>query len=234
MLVIAHRGAGAYSPHNSRQAFAQAIALGAEMIETDIRVTSDNVPVIHHDPNIYETPIDHLTWPEIKNYSLANGEFLPSLAEILQLFGSRIPFNFEIKPLPLDKLEPIAAVIKNYDLYDPIISSFSQEIVRNLPNLLNLQTALLIDKSFPVKTLTAALADLQTSIANIYYPLLNPCLVRELHGNNYKVIVWTDFLSEIWNPFKLYAGAYHLNCHGFITGKPDLLVRYLKFAGDKF
>ena len=35
------------------QSFAQAIALGADMIETDIRVTWDKVPVIHHDKNTF-------------------------------------------------------------------------------------------------------------------------------------------------------------------------------------
>lgn len=230
MLVIAHRGAGAYSPHNSRQAFAQAIAMGAQMIETDIRVTRDNVPVLYHDPDILWGPIAQLNWWEIKNYSLANGEFLPSLAEIIQLFGSRIPFNFEIKPLPLAKLDPIITLLKKELKDNCIISSFSPEIIKNINPSIKYQLALLTDRELSKEKLLTTLNQTGASFLNIYYPLLNESLIKNLHGNNYKVIVWTDFLSEIWYPQRLYKLAWDLKCDGFITGKPQLLVNFLRFV----
>ena len=48
-LVIAHRGASAYYPENTMAAFRAAVELGAAMIELDILLSSDGVPVVFHD-----------------------------------------------------------------------------------------------------------------------------------------------------------------------------------------
>jgi len=229
MLVIGHRGAGAYSPHNSRQSMAQAIRMGADMIETDIRVTIDNVPVIHHDRETLWGPIDKLTWRELEQYPLANGEYILSLEEMLLLFGSKIKFNLEIKPIELDKLEPIIKMLSNYPLCSPLLSSFSIAILEELASLKLYEKALLIEKESPLEELLALMETCRVKTLNIYYPLLDEKLVKSLHDNNYQVIVWTDFISEIWNPLVLYQKAIALNCQGFITGKPNLLVDYLHF-----
>jgi glycerophosphoryl diester phosphodiesterase len=46
----AHRGVSALMPENTLPAFAAALALGAEEIELDVRLTKDNKMVICHDP----------------------------------------------------------------------------------------------------------------------------------------------------------------------------------------
>ena len=53
--VIAHRGASAYAPENTMLAFDLALDLGAEALEFDLRLTSDGVPVVHHDPTLLRT-----------------------------------------------------------------------------------------------------------------------------------------------------------------------------------
>jgi len=229
MLVIGHRGAGAYSPHNSRQSFAQAIALGADMIETDIRVTLDNVPVIHHDRETLWGPIDKLTWKELHQYPLSNGEYILPLEEMLLLFGSKIKFNLEIKPIALNKITPVLQILNKFPLPQPLISSFSIEILKEFSQSANYQTALLIEKDRPQEELLDIMENCRVSALNIYYPLLNENLIKTMHKQNYQVIVWTNFLSEIWNPLALYKKALELHCQGFITGKPDLLVQYLQF-----
>lgn len=229
MLVIAHRGAGAYSPHNSRQSFAQAIALGADMIETDIRVTWDNVPVIHHDKNTLWGPIDNLTWQELQRYPLDNGEHILSLEEMLLLFGSKIRFNLEIKPVEIEKIPAICHVLNKYTLPAPFISSFSQEVLREISQTSPYPTGLLIERYHGQEELLAALEKCRAVALNIYYPILNKELVETIKNHNYQVIVWTDFLSEILNPLPLYNKAQNLDCDGFITGKPNLLVQYLHY-----
>ena len=54
-LVIAHRGNAADAPENTIESFAQALALGADALELDVRVTRDAVPVVIHDPTLYRT-----------------------------------------------------------------------------------------------------------------------------------------------------------------------------------
>src|SRR5262245_52566489 len=48
-LVIAHRGGAAESTENTIDAFRLAVRLGADVIETDIRLTRDGVVVVYHD-----------------------------------------------------------------------------------------------------------------------------------------------------------------------------------------
>src|SRR3954464_2510028 len=48
-LVIAHRGASAYFPEETLEAYRLAIAMGVDVIEPDIVVTKDGVLIARHD-----------------------------------------------------------------------------------------------------------------------------------------------------------------------------------------
>jgi glycerophosphoryl diester phosphodiesterase len=47
--IIGHRGARAEAPENTLAGFAHALAAGVAGIETDIAMTADFIPVLHHD-----------------------------------------------------------------------------------------------------------------------------------------------------------------------------------------
>ncbi|HEY8164621.1 MAG TPA: glycerophosphodiester phosphodiesterase family protein [Gemmatimonadaceae bacterium] len=53
--VVGHRGNSAHAPENTLESFAQAIALGVDAIEFDVRLSSDAIPVVHHDPDVART-----------------------------------------------------------------------------------------------------------------------------------------------------------------------------------
>jgi len=48
-LVFAHRGGAALAPENTMAAFDNAVALGADGLELDVRLSSDGIVVVHHD-----------------------------------------------------------------------------------------------------------------------------------------------------------------------------------------
>ena len=50
--ITAHRGDSAHHPQNSLAAFAAAIAIGADWIETDVRLTKDGEMVLSHDASV--------------------------------------------------------------------------------------------------------------------------------------------------------------------------------------
>lgn len=54
-LVIAHRGASGYLPEHTLQAKAYAHALGADIIEQDLVLSKDGVPVVMHDIHLDTT-----------------------------------------------------------------------------------------------------------------------------------------------------------------------------------
>jgi glycerophosphoryl diester phosphodiesterase len=53
--VIGHRGNRAHSPENTLESLREAIALGVDAVEFDVRVTLDGVLVVFHDPTIERT-----------------------------------------------------------------------------------------------------------------------------------------------------------------------------------
>ena len=99
-LIIGHRGASAVAPENTMAAFREAIAVGADGIEFDVRLTRDGVPVVIHDSTLRRTGglsqrIADLTWSEVAKVDVGSwfsrsfaNETVPSLAELFTLFES--------------------------------------------------------------------------------------------------------------------------------------------------
>lgn len=59
--IFGHRGASGALADNSAEAFAEAVAQGADGVELDVRRTADGVLVVHHDPHLTDgrNIIDH-------------------------------------------------------------------------------------------------------------------------------------------------------------------------------
>jgi glycerophosphoryl diester phosphodiesterase len=98
-LVIAHRGAwGIAVPNspaeNTLEAFEAAIALGVDMIELDVRRTSDGQLVVFHDARVKTVPTSSLPYDALKT---KHGKSRPPLLqEVLELTKDRIALNLEI------------------------------------------------------------------------------------------------------------------------------------------
>ncbi len=97
-LIIGHRGASAVAPENTLAAFREAIAVGADGIEFDVRLTRDGVPVVIHDRDLRRTGglsqrIADVTSSELAKVDVGSwfsrsfaNETVPSLAELFSLF----------------------------------------------------------------------------------------------------------------------------------------------------
>lgn len=57
--VIGHRGNAAHAPENTLESFRQAVALGVEALEFDVRLTADGHVVVLHDPTVDRTTDGH-------------------------------------------------------------------------------------------------------------------------------------------------------------------------------
>ncbi len=53
--VIGHRGAMGHAPENTMTSFEEALTLGADMLEFDVRLSKDGIPMIIHDANLDRT-----------------------------------------------------------------------------------------------------------------------------------------------------------------------------------
>ena len=99
--VIAHRGASGEYPENTVLAFNQALRMGADALELDVRVSADNVPVVIHDPTVERTTngsglVKQKQLAELNELDAGCGEAVPTLNEVLELFPET-PLIIEIK-----------------------------------------------------------------------------------------------------------------------------------------
>jgi glycerophosphoryl diester phosphodiesterase len=84
--VIAHRGYWtAGKPQNSVAALAEAQKLGIYGAEFDVWITTDGKIVLNHDATLSNgTRIETSTYAQIKDFTLSNGEKLPTLEDYLE------------------------------------------------------------------------------------------------------------------------------------------------------
>lgn len=100
----AHRGLfDDNNPENSYVAFENAIKHGLA-IECDVRLSSDDVPIMIHDPTLKrlclrDDAVNQLTYDELKKMSIAQtNQTLISLETVLNLVDGQVPIMIEIKP----------------------------------------------------------------------------------------------------------------------------------------
>lgn len=101
-IFVAHRGASDRALENSPAAFALAVSDGADMIEFDVRLSADGVPVVFHDDRTGRTAREKLAVARtaasrLRSVRLKNGEKLPFLADVLEIVGGKVPINIESK-----------------------------------------------------------------------------------------------------------------------------------------
>jgi glycerophosphoryl diester phosphodiesterase len=94
-LVVAHRGAWRAAPQNSLEAFEDAIHLGCDAIELDVRRTLDGRVVVVHDARAGVRPIAKITHEELQGR--ARHRHAPALEEVLDRFAGRIGIDVELK-----------------------------------------------------------------------------------------------------------------------------------------
>ncbi len=94
--VVGHRGAMGHAPENTMTSFEEAVELGADMFEFDVRLTKDGIPVIVHDANLDRTSNKSLYVAELTAKDLLEldagswfdlrfaGERIPRLATLLK------------------------------------------------------------------------------------------------------------------------------------------------------
>jgi glycerophosphoryl diester phosphodiesterase len=100
--IIAHRGYSAKFSENTLAAFQAAMDVGADMIEFDVSMSKDRVPVIMHDETLNRTTnglgkVAEFTLKELKKLQVGTDQVIPTLEEVLQLTQGKIPLHIEIK-----------------------------------------------------------------------------------------------------------------------------------------
>lgn len=164
-FCIAHRGASYYAPENTMPAFQKAVEMEVDMIEMDITLTRDNIPVIFHDKFLHRTTngkgdIQNFYERELKELDAGSwfgtryaGTKIPNLEDIFRWAKGTVALNIEIKKESVKKSqkggveEIIYSLLDTYEMSGQVIlSSFSTVALKAFQRLdPNLKTAALLN-----------------------------------------------------------------------------------------
>jgi glycerophosphoryl diester phosphodiesterase len=168
-LICAHRGASAHLEDNSLAAFQAAIAMRADMIETDIRLGPSGDLVLTHDP-------------------VEDDRGLVRLAELIALARGRIRLDLELKEAghESEALAEAGALAPG-----SFVSSFLPEVVARVAELApQVPTALILgeDATGPPFELAGACGARAVAVE---VSLLTPALLQEAARLRSPLAVWT-------------------------------------------
>lgn len=140
MLVIGHRGSNGTEHENTIPSLREAIRVGADIVEFDVRTTKDHQVVLSHDFHMWRTQkkLDYIrrhTLSELQKQTAGSEYPIVTLEKALSETYGKIIVNIEIKSLAAVKpmLKVVKKFVKNADDWDNILfSSFYIPPLRSL------------------------------------------------------------------------------------------------------
>ncbi len=94
-LIVAHRGAWGLAPQNSLEALEDAIAIGCDGIEIDVRRTGDGQIVLLHDARVRLRTVNRLEHHQVQARTKVGQA--PLLEDVLKRAAGRILLDIELK-----------------------------------------------------------------------------------------------------------------------------------------
>lgn len=219
-LIIAHRGGARESTENTIEAFQRATRIGADGIETDLRLTRDGVVVIYHDeifgrveglPKPLQTrPVAEMTYSELRASALTpvgddtGRRYVPTLADVLSKVNTGL-LNIEIKRgKNYDELvEKTIAVLKSHRnaldrvVLEPPDLKTAERLRKELGESLKLHINPAYDTSVPFQESLLKVLKFQPHSISVNYKKVSMELVELAHRANVEVWAWTLDSPEI-------------------------------------
>ena len=141
-LVIAHRTTMGHAPENTLLGIRNALEMGCDGVEVDVRLCADGVPVLIHDDQLDRTTdasgrIAETTLAELSEIDAGEGERIPTLRDALALVDGEMLLIVELKVTPGDDVSALCeAVLGELERADAIpwtwLWSFDSETVIEL------------------------------------------------------------------------------------------------------
>ena len=251
-LVIAHRGGAGISPENTLFAYKRAIDLGVDMLELDVRSTSDGKIVVLHDSTVDRTTdgkgaVADLTFEQVRKLDAGfrwtndggktfpfRGKNLqiPTLGEVFEAFPE-IRINIEPKYENPSPVKPLCDLLKEFKRTDKVIvGSFRDEILKDFR-----QTCQSVATSATPSEASYFLAMYKIGLGASYSPKMQVLQVPEKLGR--LQIVSEDYIKaahklnldvHVWtiNDKNDMKHLIEIGADGIMTDYPDRLLEILK------
>lgn len=251
-LLIAHRGGSALAPENTLTAFRQAAERWpVDMIELDVRATSDGHCVVIHDPTVDRTtdgtgPVHAMSLAQLRELDAgarfrdADGEpsfrgrgvTVPTLEEVLEaLPGMR--FTVELKEAAAQ--EPFFETVRRHGARDRIIAAGMHDRFRTLfhtwdgavSGSMEVVQRFYVAHRLHMARFFALRADVvQVPEVHGRLRIVTPRFVRDLHRAGVDIHIWT--VDEEADMRRLL----DWGVDGIVTDRPDRLAQILAERAD--
>lgn len=224
-LMIAHRGASAYAKENTLVSFDQAIALGADMVEFDVRRTRDRVLIVHHDAELNQKPIRQLTYAQVQ----AIDPDIPTVEAAIALCKGRVRLDVELKEAGYER-QILELLLRFFSADDFVVTSFHPFAINTVKRLYpNVKTGFLFGygtvdfcRSFwlNARSVRHRIREIKADFIAPHWELLNHELLSQVVTGTMPIWVWTvndvSVMAELLSDSRI---------EGIITDKPDLGVQ---------
>jgi glycerophosphoryl diester phosphodiesterase len=218
---VGHRGAGAHEPQNTLRSFERAIAMGVDMVETDVRQSRDGALVLAHDETIHgggrERVVADHDLAELRTLDLGHGERVATLEEVLALVRGRCGLMADLKGEGFEA--ELVAALQNSGLPREQISipggtAPSRAKIRQIDPTLPISLSL--GAEWHDRITPEFIDAIDTDAVTWQYRLITPERVARLHERGLFVYTWTVDDPETMRRV-LEAGV-----DGVITNRPEL------------
>ena len=222
VAVIAHRGASAHRPEHTLEAYDLALEMGANVLEIDIRLTSDLHPVVVHDRTLTRTTGDprsvgDLTLAEL--WELESDTRPLGLHEIFARYGNETRYLVDLKAPAAPMEQIVSRAITRHKLEGNVmVQTFSR---RGLKRMRRCHPQVALAQLYPARTPSALIrADLPriATFADAIGPeagSVDAGLIDAAHRAGLRVQPWT--VNDIGLMSRLVARG----VDGLITDAPD-------------
>jgi glycerophosphoryl diester phosphodiesterase len=195
-LIIAHRGASAERPENTLPAFRRALALDADGIELDVRLTRDGVPVVFHDASLRRLTglagrLADQTWAALRRLRVRGREPIPRLVDVLRLTRGLAVVQIEMKSGPI---APVVHAIRSARAAEwVILASFKAGLVADTRDLAPAIPRMLISegREAPAALVRHLAACGASGLSVNHEAIRSAAWVGHFHARGYAVWSWT-------------------------------------------
>ncbi|MCG2460417.1 glycerophosphodiester phosphodiesterase family protein [Flavobacteriaceae bacterium F89] len=231
--VIAHRGAHHHAPENSLLAYRNAIKMGCDFVEIDLRKTKDGKFVSVHNQTVdayFEDKtgkVKDFTLAELKQVPLAGNnlgletQYIPTFEEILELCKGKIGIYLDLKE---PDIKNQVQIIEEYGMERDIvwyIPASDHEAIERLKMYCG--ECFVMPDPGKEKNLLPVLQKIQPKIIATDMGHLSASFVDTSHRNGAKVFVDDSEATETeWSHI------INIGTDGIQTDRPEKLIQFLK------
>ncbi|MEM2898032.1 MAG: glycerophosphodiester phosphodiesterase family protein [Nitrososphaerota archaeon] len=238
-LIVAHRGLSCRFPENTLRAVKEALRLGVDGVEVDVRVCRDGVVVLMHDESVERTTngsgrVRDLTWAEIRGLDAGSwkgeefaGERVPRLEDVLAETAGRVVLHVEVKEPGSE--ETILKVARECGALDWIlITSFYPEVIRKVHSLEpRVGRSLIVGWHNEAEDVRSGLPvfwalECGANALALYWGRASWEIIYHAHQRLLAVAVWT--VNETEEAGKLA----DMGADAIVTDHPDIMINYLR------